>query len=41
LAECLALLAQESPELARIVEAWPTLPEAIKNAIVALVAAGR
>jgi hypothetical protein len=30
---------QTDPELARIVEAWPSLPEAIKAAIQALVRA--
>jgi hypothetical protein len=33
----LALLAKKSPDLARVVEAWPDLPEAIRRAILALV----
>jgi len=39
LAECLALLRRESPDLAAVVEAWPKLPESIKAGIVAMVKA--
>ena len=37
LAENLALLVQEHPDLAQIGEAWPNLPEHIKQAIKALI----
>jgi hypothetical protein len=37
LAFCWALLEQESPDLALIVEAWGTLPPALKVGIVAMV----
>jgi hypothetical protein len=37
LALCLALLTQESADLALVVESWDGLPEAIKAAILALV----
>jgi hypothetical protein len=37
LASCLALLAQKSPDLARVFDAWPTLPEPIRRAILALI----
>ena len=37
LADCLALLKRESPELASIVEAWETLPEAVRRGILAMV----
>gem|GEM_PF-4470394 len=36
-ADCVALLRQEKPELAAVVEAWETLPAAIQAAIVAMV----
>jgi hypothetical protein len=41
LASCLALLAEKSPELACVVEAWPTLPDHIRKAIIALVEAAK
>jgi hypothetical protein len=42
LADCLAVLAQTSPDLALLVERWDSLPEAICAGIVAMVkAAGR
>ena len=37
LASCLALLRQESPDLAAVVEAWDQLPPAIRSGIVAMV----
>jgi hypothetical protein len=37
----LALLKQELPEVASLVEAWPTLPEAVRAGILAMVAASR
>ena len=37
LAHRLALLVQESPDLALVIDAWPTLPEAVKTGIMALV----
>ncbi len=37
LASCLALLRQESPELASIVNAWPTLSGPIRAAILAMI----
>jgi hypothetical protein len=33
----LALLAEKSPDLARVVEAWPVLSDAIRRAVLALV----
>jgi len=36
-ADCVALLRQEKPELAAVVEAWEALPAAIQAAIVAMV----
>jgi hypothetical protein len=33
----LALLYQKSPDLTRVIEAWPTLPDHIRKAILALV----
>jgi hypothetical protein len=33
----LAFLKQKSPDLARVVEAWPDLPEAIRRAVLALI----
>jgi hypothetical protein len=33
----LALLYQKSPDLAGVIEAWPTLPDHIRMAILALV----
>ena len=41
LADCLALLRRESPDLARVVEAWPTLADPIRRAILAMVEASR
>jgi len=41
LADCLALLRQENPELAAVVEAWEALPAAIRAAIRAMVEAAR
>jgi len=38
LASCLALLRRESPDLARVVSAWPTLPAALRRAVLALIA---
>ena len=40
LAENLALLPQNDPELARVVEAWPSLPGPVRAAILALVNTG-
>jgi len=37
LASHLALLCQKSPDLGRVIEAWPTLPDHIRKAILALV----
>jgi len=37
----LALLRQEKPELAEVVEAWEALPAAIRAAILAMVVASR
>jgi hypothetical protein len=37
LASCLALLAGKDPDLARVVEYWPNLPEHIRLAIKALI----
>jgi len=34
-----ALLLEKSPDLAVVVEAWPTLPEPVKAGIVAMVKA--
>ena len=36
-ARCVALLADESPDLAVVVEAWAVLPEAVRVGIVAMV----
>ena len=36
-AEYLALLAEKMPDLAAVVEAWPTLPAALRSGIVAMV----
>ncbi|NOT02111.1 MAG: hypothetical protein HOP29_15975 [Phycisphaerales bacterium] len=41
LAFCLAFLAETDLELAAVVAAWPTLPDAIKAGIVAMVNAAR
>jgi hypothetical protein len=38
---CLALLVQELPDLALIVDTWATLPEAIRAGILAMVKAAR
>jgi hypothetical protein len=37
LASCLAFLERESPDLAAVVAAWPTLPKRIKTIINALI----
>ena len=39
LAENLAFLLQKFPDLARIIEFWPDLPEAIRTGILAMVRA--
>ncbi len=39
LADCLAFLGQEMPDLAAVVSAWPRLPEAVKAGILAMVKA--
>jgi hypothetical protein len=36
-AYCVALLADESPDLAVVVEAWADLPQALRTGIVAMV----
>ncbi len=41
LADCLAFLQHERPDLATIVEAWESLPEALKAGIVAMVNAAK
>jgi hypothetical protein len=41
LAFCLALFRQKCPALARVFDAWPTLPDHIKEAILALVEVAR
>ena len=41
LADCLALLVQQCPDLTQIIEAWPSLPEAVKAGILAMVKAAR
>jgi hypothetical protein len=38
-ADCLAFLAEQTPDLAVVVKAWPTLPAALKTGIVAMVKA--
>ncbi|MBX7074957.1 MAG: hypothetical protein K1X71_17585 [Pirellulales bacterium] len=38
MADCLALLAQENPELAALIEAWPKLSEPLRQAVLAIVA---
>jgi hypothetical protein len=37
LASCLALLSETIPDLARIVQVWPSLPEAFRQALLALI----
>jgi hypothetical protein len=37
LASCLALLQEKDPDLAQVVERWPNLPDAIRQAVKALV----
>ena len=37
MAYCVALLADESPDLAVVVETWSVLPEPIREGIVAMV----
>ena len=39
LADCLAFLNRQSPDIAIVVTAWPTLPAAIQAGIVAMVKA--
>jgi hypothetical protein len=39
LASCLALLTQQSPDLALLVEPWDQLPDAVRAGIVAMVKA--
>ena len=39
MASYLALLVEESPDLAAVVKAWPDLPEAVRAGIVAMVKA--
>ncbi len=39
MASCLALLAQDEPDLGAVIRAWPELPEAVKVGIVAMVRA--
>jgi len=41
LAFCLALLARKSPDLARLIDAWPTLPAALRAGILAMIDAAR
>jgi hypothetical protein len=41
LAECLALLAQNSPALALVAECWNGLPDPVRAGIVAMVKAAR
>ena len=41
LADCLAFFDLESPDLAAVVAAWPTLPEALRAGIVAMVRASQ
>ena len=36
-ADCVALLREESPDLAHVLEAWPTLPDEVKQRILAMV----
>jgi hypothetical protein len=37
LAFCLALLARKSPDLARVIDAWPMLPAALRAGILAMI----
>ena len=39
LADCLAFLAEKMPDLAAVIEAWPTLPDPIRTGILAMVQA--
>jgi len=41
LAQTLACESQIDPSLARIIDAWPMLPEPIRRAMVALVESGK
>ena len=41
LASCLAFLHEQEPDLAALIEAWPTLPDAIKAGIQAMVRAAQ
>ncbi len=41
LAQTLARETQIDPDLARVIDAWPELPEAIRRAMLALVESGR
>jgi hypothetical protein len=40
-ADCVAFLARQSPDLAAVVEAWDRLPEPIRQGIVAMVRAAQ
>jgi len=39
LAPCLAFLAEEMPDLVAVVEAWPTLPQAVRSKVLTIVRA--
>ena len=39
MAHRLAFLVQESPDVALVIDAWPTLPEAVKAGVIAMVEA--
>jgi hypothetical protein len=41
LANTLARESQIDPDLARLIDAWPTLPEAIRAGIIAMIQAAR
>ena len=38
---CVALLQQDQPELARLLDAWEDLPDAVKAGILAMVSAAK
>jgi hypothetical protein len=40
-ADCVAFLAEKSPDLAAVVDAWEGLPEPIRQGIVAMVRAAQ